>query len=155
MASISKRSFDKSYYSINESTITLKLDSLNKQDVFKLIDADIELIPNQRITANELVLEMPKNTLNPGFYELNLEGKTKAVMAFNLNKAESYLEQMSFDDINANFAVYNNVTIFNTNDADNFSNEVKKNKFGVPLWKYAIVLSLLFLLAEVLLIRFL
>ena len=155
MASISKRSFDKSYYSINESTINLKLDSLSKQDVFKLIDADIELIPNQRITANELVLEMPKNTLNPGFYDLNLEGRTKAVMAFNLNKAESYLEQLSFDDINANFAVYNNVTIFNTNDADNFSNEVKKNKFGVPLWKYAIVLSLLFLLAEVLLIRFL
>ena len=155
MASISKRSFDKSYYSINESTINLKLDSLGKQDVFKLIDADIELIPNQRITANELVLEMPKNTLNPGFYDLTLEGKTKAVMAFNLNKAESYLEQLSFDNINANFAIYNNVTIFDTNDADNFSNEVKKNKFGVPLWKYAIVLSLLFLLAEVLLIRFL
>ena len=37
----------------------------------------------------------------------------------------------------------------------NFSNEVNKNKFGVPLWKYAIILSLLFLLAEVLLIRFL
>ena len=155
MASISKRSFDKSYYSINESTINLKLDSLGKQDVFKLIDADIELIPNQRITANELVLEMPKNTLNPGFYDLTLEGKTKAVMAFNLNKAESYLEQLSFDNINANFAIYNNVTIFDTNDADNFSNEVKKNKFGVPLWKYAIVLSLLFLLVEVLLIRFL
>jgi hypothetical protein len=100
-------------------------------------------------------LEMPKNTLNPGFYKLDLEGKTKAVMAFNLNKEESYLEQMSGDDIDASFDVYNNVTIFNSNDADNFSNEIKKNKFGVPLWKYAIVLSLLFLLAEVLLIRFL
>ena len=155
MAAISKRSFEKPYYNINEPTINLRLDSLHKQDIFKLTDEKIELIPNQRISANELVLEMPKNTLSPGFYELKLEERIKAILAFNLDKAESYLEQMTFDEIKANFAVYKNVTIFDANDADNFSKEVKKNKFGVPLWKYAIILSLLFLLVEVLLIRFL
>ena len=155
IAAISKRSFEKLYYNINEPTINLRLDSLNKQDIFKLTDLEIELIPNQRISANELVLEMPKNTLNPGFYELKLEEKTKDVLAFNLDRAESYLAQMTFDEIKTNFANYNNVKIFDANDADNFSKEVKKNKFGVPLWKYAIILSLLFLLAEVLLIRFL
>jgi len=155
IAALSKRSFEKSYYSINESTISLKLDSLNKQDIFKLKDEQLEFIPNQRISANELVLEMPKNILTSGFYDLTLHDKTKAVLAFNLDKAESYLEQMTISEINANFSIFNNVTIFDTNDADNFSNEVKKNKFGVPLWKYAIILSLLFLLAEVLLIRLL
>jgi hypothetical protein len=62
---------------------------------------------------------------------------------------------MDMQEINNAFSYKNNVTIFDVNDADNFSNEVKKNKFGVPLWKYAIILSLIFLLAEVLLIRFL
>lgn len=155
VASMSKRTFEKPYYIINEPAINLKLDSLSKQDIFKLSDADIEMIPNQRISSNELVLEMPKNTLSPGFYNLKLQEQIKAVLAFNLDKAESYLEQMSLSEINTNFSVFDNVTIFETNDADNFSNEVKKNKFGVPLWKYAIILSLLFLLAEVLLIRFL
>lgn len=155
LAAISKRSFEKSYYSINEPTINLRLDSLNKQDIFKLTDLEIELIPNQRISANELVLEMPKNTLKPGFYELKLEEKIMAVLAFNLDVAESYLAQMTLDEIKTIFSFYDNVKIFDTNDADNFSKEVKKNKFGVPLWKYALLLSLLFLLAEVLLIRFL
>jgi len=155
LAAMSKKTFEKPYYSINESTINLRLDSLNKQDIFKLTDSESELIPNQRISANELIMEMPKNILNPGFYDLNLEGTNKAVLAFNLDKAESYLEQMSLNDIKSNFAGNENVTIFNANDVDNFSNEIKKNKFGVPLWKYAIILSLLFLLAEVLLIRFL
>ena len=155
LATISKRTFEKPYYSINEPSINLKLDSLNKQDIFKLTDSESELIPNQRISANELVLEMPKNTLNPGFYDLQLEENNVAVLAFNRDKAESFLEQMSVNEINANFAGNENVTIFSANDIDNFSNEVKKNKFGVPLWKYAIILSLLFLLAEVLLIRFL
>jgi hypothetical protein len=155
MAALSKRSFEKPYYSINEPTINLKLDSLNKQDVFKIANLESELIPNQRISANELVLEMAKNTINSGFYELKLEDKIKAVLAFNLDKSESYLEQMNFDEINKKFSIYDNVKIFDANDADKFLKEVKKNKFGVPLWKYAIMLSLLFLMAEVLLIRFL
>jgi len=157
MASLSKQSFDAPYYNINLPTISLKLDSLNKQDIFKLsdIEGQKELIPNQRITVNELVMEMPKNTLEPGFYSLLLGGNKKADLAFNLDKNESYLEQMTMDEINSAFAYKNNITIFDVNDVDNFSNEVKKNKFGVPLWKYAIILSLIFLLAEVLFIRFL
>ena len=155
IAAMSKRSFEQPYYSINEPTISLKLDSLNKQDIFKLRDEQIELIPNQRISANELVLEMPKNTVSPGFYDLQLQEKTRGVLAFNLDKAESYLEQLSFSEINTIFSMFDNVILFETNDADNFSNEIKKNKFGVPLWKYAIILSLIFLLAEVLLIRLL
>ena len=155
IAAMSKRGFERPYYSINEPTISLKLDSLNKQDIFKLSDEQNELIPNQRISANELVLEMPKNTLSPGFYNLKLQEKSKGILAFNLDKSESYLEQLSTNEINRFFSVFDNVTLFETNDADNFSNEVKKNKFGVPLWKYAIILSLIFLLAEVLLIRLL
>jgi hypothetical protein len=62
---------------------------------------------------------------------------------------------MHISEIQAHFSQKENVTIFDVNDEDNFSKEVKKNKFGVPLWKYAIILALLFLLAEVLLIRFL
>jgi hypothetical protein len=155
IAAMSKRSFDKTYYSINEPTINLKLDSLDKRDIFKLKNEEAEMIPNQRISANELVLEMPKNTLSPGFYDLKIQDRMKGVLAFNLDKAESYLEQLTFNEINDFLSTYDNVSINNTNDADNFSNEVKKNKFGVPLWKYAIILSLLFLMAEVLLIRFL
>lgn len=157
MASLSKKSFEAPYYNINLPTISLRLDSLNKQDIFKLAyeNMENELIPNQRISVNELVMELPKNTLQPGFYDLKLDDQTKATLAFNLDKKESYLDQMNMNEINNSFSYKNNVTIFDVNDADNFSNEVKKNKFGVPLWKYAIILSLIFLLAEVLLIRFL
>jgi len=157
MASMSKKAFEAPYYNINLPTIALKLDSLNKQDIFKLLDANAEneLIPNQRTSGNELIMEMPKNTLQPGFYDLKLGSDTKSVLAFNLDKKESLLEQLGTTEIEAAFAHQKNVTIFDVNDADNFSKEVKKNKFGVPLWKYAIILALLFLLAEVLLIRFL
>ncbi|MCG8309688.1 MAG: BatA domain-containing protein [Cytophagales bacterium] len=155
LAAMSKRSFEKPYYNINDALINLKLDGLQKRDIFSLVNDRIELIPDQRIRANELILELPKHTLNPGFYNLNLNEEARAALAFNLDKAESYLQQIPPSEYGAFFSGFDNATLFEVNDADNFSNEVKKNKFGVPLWKYAIILALLFLLAEVLLIRFL
>jgi hypothetical protein len=48
-----------------------------------------------------------------------------------------------------------NITIFEVGSSDAFSNEIKKRYLGTPLWKYALVASILFLMAEILLIRFL
>jgi hypothetical protein len=48
-----------------------------------------------------------------------------------------------------------NISIFEAASADAFSNEIKERYLGKPLWKYALMLALFFLLVEVLLIRFL
>jgi hypothetical protein len=157
LATQSKKVFEKLYYAIDEPLISHTLDSLNKQDIFRLVGGspEQELIPNQHISGNRLLLEIPADVITPGFYSLILNGQTKATLACNLQKAESYSDQWTMDEITATFKDAENVVLFQANDADNFSNEVKKNKFGVPLWKYAIVLSLFFLLAEILLIRLL
>jgi len=157
LATQSKKVFEKLYYPIDEPLISLTLDSLNKQDIFRLVGGipEEELIPNQRISGNRLMLEIPGNIITPGFYSLILNSQAKATLAFNIHKAESYPAQWTMDEITDAFKDAENVVLFQAKDADNFSNEVKKNKFGVPLWKYAIVLSLFFLLAEILLIRLL
>ena len=48
-----------------------------------------------------------------------------------------------------------NISIFEAGSAEAFSNEIKARYLGTPLWKYALVLALFFLLVEILLIRFL
>ncbi len=45
--------------------------------------------------------------------------------------------------------------MFNSAATGSFSNEIKERYLGTTLWKYALILSLIFLLVEVLLIRFL
>jgi hypothetical protein len=45
--------------------------------------------------------------------------------------------------------------IFETENAQSFSAEIKERNLGVPLWKYALILALIFLMVEILLIRFL
>jgi hypothetical protein len=48
-----------------------------------------------------------------------------------------------------------NISMFDSASGSSFSNEIKERYLGTALWKYALILALLFLLAEVLLIRFL
>jgi hypothetical protein len=48
-----------------------------------------------------------------------------------------------------------NISIFDSAATGSFSNEIKERYLGTALWKYALLLALAFLLAEVLLIRFL
>jgi len=48
-----------------------------------------------------------------------------------------------------------NLEVFDKGNAQSFGKEIKERYQGMPLWKYALILALLFLLAEILLIRFL
>ena len=81
--------------------------------------------------------------------------KTKAVLAFNNSKSESKLDQLtSEDEIKALFSSVANLDVFEFDDAKDFSQAMKERYEGINLWKYALVLALIFLLAEVLLLRF-
>jgi hypothetical protein len=155
IASQAKKTEQALYHSINEHMIRLKMDSLNRQDIFKLVQEDQELIPGQRISGNNLVIEIPKNTVNPGIYQLELDEESQTMMAFNREKSESVIAQYAMEDLRSTLGNRENVTIFTSVDEEGFSQSVKNKKFGVPLWKYAVILALIFLMAEILLIRLL
>jgi hypothetical protein len=93
--------------------------------------------------------------VSPGFYKVVSRKDTIGLIAFDLDKKESVLQQMKGEEAKAALGGQPNVSIFKANSSETFSAEIKERYLGKPLWKYAIVMSLIFLLAEVLLIRFL
>jgi hypothetical protein len=68
---------------------------------------------------------------------------------------ESVLNQFVLADISNELSGEKNITVFDSGDSQEFADAIKKKKFGIPLWKYAVILALMFLMTEVLLIRFL
>ncbi len=155
-AILSKNTTNRLSFTLDESVITLKLDELSRNIVYKLRNYDEEIIPNQRVTGDQLVLDLPKYTLRSGFYELVDGNEVRAVLAFNNSKSESKLDQFtSQDEIRALFSSVANLDVFEFDDAKDFSRAMKERYEGINLWKYALVLALIFLLAEVLLLRFL
>jgi len=100
------------------------------------------------------LLELPRYEVSPGFYWVTHQRDTLDLVAFNLEKRESELATFTNTEILAAFGG-SNAALFDADGPQAFSNEIKARYLGTPLWKYALVLALVFLLAEVLLIRFL
>lgn len=154
MAASGKKSEVKPYYSLNESFITLRLDSLEGEQPIKLVGQQ-EIVPAQRKLADQVIMDLPRFSMNAGFYNVTHVRDTVGLLAFNLNKNESLLGQYSGEAVKQQLGNPQTISIFESNSEEAFSNEIKARYLGKPLWKYALILALCFLLAEILLIRFL
>jgi hypothetical protein len=154
IAASGKKSEVKPYYALTESFITFRLDSVLGEQPLKLV-GDQEIVPGQRKVSNQVIMELPRLAMNAGFYKVTQARDTLGLLAFNLNKKESELAQYSGEEVKQLLGNSPNISIFESNSEEAFSNEIKARYLGKPLWKYALILALFFLLAEILLIRFL
>jgi hypothetical protein len=154
IAASGKKTEQPLYYSLTSSTIIIPSDSTVGDESVKLI-GEQEFIPSQRRINGKLLLELPKYDLSAGFYNVVDKNDTVGLIAFDLDKNESLLQQMTGEEARTALGGQSNISVLKSNSPETFSAEIKERYLGKPLWKYAILLALTFLLAEVLLIRFL
>jgi hypothetical protein len=154
IAASSSKNEGRLYHTLKEDFITLRVDSLPDDESLKLKGAQ-EIVPAQRRVNNMVYLDIPKYSISQGFYHVVSAKDTVSLLAIDLDKAESLLDQYKGTEVKDQMGGGKNISIFEASSTEAFSNEIKARYLGKPLWKYAIMLSLFFLLAEVLLIRFL
>jgi hypothetical protein len=153
IATTAKKADWKPYYSLNETTITLRLDSVQGEQPIRLAGQQ-EIIPMQRKLSDRIVMELPRFSMQAGFYHAINGRDTLGLLAFNLGSQESKLAQLSATEVKRQLGGGDNITLFEVSDSENFGSEIRARYLGKPLWKYAVLLALLFLLIEILLIRF-
>jgi len=155
MALMSHDNLSRLSYTTDESNLVIAVDSIPLNKLYTLQNADQELIPTQKINANQLVLNLPKYLLSPGFYDLTIDGRTQKILAFNNAKSESFPDQLGLDALASKVSGNVNVEIIADLDPQSFTDSMKEKYHSIQLWKYALILSLMFLVAETLLLRFL
>jgi len=154
VAALSKAYDRDLYYTTDQQVVNLTLDSLIDDELFSLSNGSERLIPNQRILGNELILEVPSEIIRPGFYELAANDQVMSILPYNNHPQESLLEQFQPQELVEMFP-QDYVRVLDADQFADFTNRVVQARSGLPLWKYALMLALLFLMIEVLLIRFL
>ena len=122
------------------------------ENVYKLSNGKNEFIPENRTIGNTVLLRVNTTLPVDGFYTIMAQNKSAGIVAFNFDRTESQLKFATKEDLKKLFNQKNQIILDNTNV--NLSAAIKQLKEGVLLWKLCVILSLLFLLAEVLLIRF-
>ena len=154
IASSSIRNESKLYYTLRESFIQLRADSLQGEEPLRWVGEE-EIVPAQRKLSDEVIFDLPKFSIVKGFYKIVANRDTVSLLAFNLDKAESLLDQYTGEEMKNLLGSGDHITIFKVGAQEAFSNEIKERYLGTPLWKYALLLAMFFLLMEILLIRFL
>lgn len=153
MALSGKKVYVKPYYTLAESLVVLQPDSITPSSLIRL-SGEREFIPDQRMQANRVVMELPRLGLSPGFYHALNGSDTVALLAFNPEKQESELEQHTETSLMETLGNPQHVRFISGSTAGDFGKAFSAQYLGTPLWRYALALSLLFLLVEILLIRF-
>ena len=140
-------------YTIGSDEVIAVEYSGRSDDIVYRIDGPSEFIPAQTNTGNTTYLSMNDQIKQAGFYSVKLADQEKSRLAFNYDRIESDLGYLNSDQLEAKYEGLNLNILDNQLEADLGASVSEKDK-GIPLWRWCIILTLIFLAIEQLLLRF-
>ncbi len=168
LASMGKSLETPLYYSVEDPTVVLRTKQWDQSEngattaaVYRLLHEDQEVIPAQRIVNQRLIMELPPDQLEAGFYDLVRSSPAVSdtlplvTLSFNVDEQESRIEPYTADEISEQIGNAPNVSVYEAEDVETFSAQLQNQNNQQSFWRYTLLLALFFLLVEVLLIRFL
>ena len=121
--------------------------------VYKLRGTEEEFIPEQRIIGSKVILSINNEIRKDGFYDLFLNEESQlAKYAFNYDRKESQLDYFSSEDLQS--YVGPNLNVIDILDSSVLTAKIEERSKGIVLWRWCIILTLIFLALETLLLRF-
>ncbi len=119
---------------------------LKKDHILKVTKGDYEFIPQQKSFANKVSLSFNENPNTDGIYTIWDDENPLKNLSFNYARTESDLSYINMADLNATTKNESIASLFQQMQKDSTVNE---------LWKWFVIFALLFMMAEVLIQKYL
>lgn len=140
-------------YTIGKDEV-ITIDHNNQSaDLVYHIKGASEFIPAQTNAGNTTFLTTNNQIRNAGFYDVTLGEQRISRLAYNYDRKESDLRYMSADELRSQYEDWKLNVMESQLNAD-IGNMVKESNNGIPLWRWCVILALVFLAIEQLLLRF-
>ncbi len=120
--------------------------SLPKDHILKVANDAYEFIPRQQSMTNKVSLRFDSELTKAGIYEIKDDSNILSHISFNHDRKESSLGYLNLEQITRSSKPTSVANLFNT---------IEKDDRITPLWKWFIILALLFLMLEILIQKFL
>ena len=130
-------------------TVDIK-QTIDQEKILTLVQNDFSVIPLQIVKPNEVTLVLDETLKNPGFYEVKNDNQTLTYIACNTEKTESNMSYWSMDEIkqsHPNIHVENSIT--------SAINDLNNDRTIHEYFKWFLLLALVFLLSEMLILKYL
>lgn len=123
----------------------------NELDLDKemIITGPSEFIPGISLLGARVLLDVQGQVKTSGFYTLRAEDKLVASFAFNYDRKESDLTLRNVNEITPD----RGLKVWSESEETDFTQLIASNRQGKPLWRWCIVLGLIFIGIEIALIR--
>lgn len=146
------------YYTQSNAVIQIIIPSEKSEEPFHLTDLTekTDIIPEVRTNGNRLLLFTQGQITKPGFYQLKFKENVLQAAAFNYNRLESGLEFYTHEEIENFIKEYHLVSFKNMVAGEkSLTASVRETEGNTKLWKLFIILTMIFVAAEIALIRLL
>lgn len=145
-------------YAMNNVTLIPVTNNWVSEDVpLKLINErmNVEVIPEVTTVDQKKYIRIPESIDRAGIYRIERQGEIIGQVALNYDRSESDPAVLSDDEIllALDSLGIRNVEILSGKTSD-IEQSIESLRSGIPLWKYCLIFALIFLAAEVLLIRY-
>jgi len=136
----------------SEAVISVAHQVENPNLLYKIRGGGKEFIPEQRTVGNRAYLSMPSQVRKAGFYDIFLSRDTTLrLLAFNYDRRESDLSYYNGADLRERLG--GQVEVLDILDNAVLTGKIQQQSRGIQLWKWCLILALIFLAVEVLLLR--
>jgi len=140
------------FYTVGEnSAIEAPPVQVSEKQILKLIKGTQTLIPDARQQEGNTLLYLADQIQQPGNYKLKKQDSLVAVIAFNSSRQESDLTYLNKAALNK--LLPGKGAILQPGKGS-MQGAIADTNFGLQLWKLCIILALIFLAAEIVLVRF-
>ena len=138
-------------YYINGKTSIVEIPiKIEKDQVLHLVSKNEDFIPQQQILSNKVFLTTTNSPIKSGFIEVQNKKLPIKILAYNYDRSESNLSSI---DVKEYFNKVSNISyVDSVNEAIKTMSEKYKT---TSLWQLFLALAMLFLITEILLIKFL
>jgi hypothetical protein len=134
------------------SSLFINNQQVNDKTIYHLTDKTTDAIPEQRVVGNKVMINVNNATQHAGIFGISLPSSSDTVFTgINYNRNESELSFWDLATLKKSTSIKNADWLTDKMDVKAGINELQH---GMPLWKLCIILALLFLLTEILLIKF-
>lgn len=147
----------KAYYTITDDEVIQAPYAPVNNQLFHITNANktIDLIPETYIANNTVQLNVHGDIKIAGNYNLLMEDRLVDIVSFNYSRKESNPECYTAGELESmiDSIGLTNFTVLNSS-INNFSTDFETTTSGVELWRWFLLLALIFIAIEIILIRF-
>jgi len=133
------------YYTIGEQNSVAVPVKLGQNEILKIKDSISQFIPLQQTKANYVLITTTEEPTNAGNYQIVKENESLENISYNYSRSESELLYLNPDEWNA-VNVYSSI--------ENLFESITEANSINSFWKWFAIFALLFLLFEMLILKF-